>query len=236
MRKVMSILAGATCLAVAGQASATILTFNVSGGVSNHQNIPQNYGDNVAGSPQAGHSYGFGAEGTTPNVVVDYGTPGEDPALWTTGYGDLVNVHFNDADGDLTFTTTFTADANYLVNLHGFDLASFFTAGQTINGLTITDLATATVLFSQGRTFVQGVTHNVYDFSANPLTGAQLRIVVDLTGLGSLSDDIGIDNIRFGQQLAPMPGIPEPATWAMMVGGFGLIGGVMRRRRTMVLA
>jgi len=27
---------------------------------------------------------------------------------------------------------------------------------------------------------------------------------------------------------------PEPASWAMMVGGFGLIGGLMRRRRTIL--
>ena len=28
--------------------------------------------------------------------------------------------------------------------------------------------------------------------------------------------------------------VPEPATWAMMVGGFGLVGGAMRRRRVRV--
>lgn len=28
--------------------------------------------------------------------------------------------------------------------------------------------------------------------------------------------------------------IPEPATWAMMIGGFGLVGGAMRRRATSV--
>lgn len=27
-------------------------------------------------------------------------------------------------------------------------------------------------------------------------------------------------------------GVPEPATWAMMIAGFGLVGGTMRRRRT----
>lgn len=28
------------------------------------------------------------------------------------------------------------------------------------------------------------------------------------------------------------PAVPEPATWAMMIAGFGLVGGAMRRRRT----
>jgi hypothetical protein len=26
--------------------------------------------------------------------------------------------------------------------------------------------------------------------------------------------------------------VPEPASWALMIGGFGLIGAAMRRRRT----
>ena len=34
---------------------------------------------------------------------------------------------------------------------------------------------------------------------------------------------LGIDGIG--------PGIPEPASWAMMLGGFGLVGSAMRRRR-----
>ncbi len=29
----------------------------------------------------------------------------------------------------------------------------------------------------------------------------------------------------------PLPAVPEPASWAMMVGGFGLIGGALRYRR-----
>jgi hypothetical protein len=35
---------------------------------------------------------------------------------------------------------------------------------------------------------------------------------------------------------AILTGIPEPATWAMMIIGFGLIGGALRRRRTMIAA
>lgn len=31
-----------------------------------------------------------------------------------------------------------------------------------------------------------------------------------------------------------LPPVPEPATWAMFIGGFGLIGGAMRNRRTRI--
>jgi hypothetical protein len=33
-----------------------------------------------------------------------------------------------------------------------------------------------------------------------------------------------------------MPVIPEPATWAMMIAGFGLVGGMMRRQRRLAAA
>jgi hypothetical protein len=214
-------------------ASATVLTFNVSGGVGNHANIQQSYGDNVAAVLQGGHSYGVGAEGFTPNVVVDYGAAGEDPALWTTGYGDLANVHFNDADGDTTFTTRFTADSGYLVNLLGFDMASFLSGGQTIQGFTIRDVGANTVLFAQGSTFITGATHNTFSFTG--VSANTLELVINLTGLGGVSDDIGLDNVRFGQALAPTGGVPEPSTWALLIGGF-LGAGAMLRSRRRVLA
>lgn len=47
-------------------------------------------------------------------------------------------------------------------------------------------------------------------------------------------------NHRVGWMLSPLPtaaeapaaAVPEPATWATMVAGFGLLGGTLRRRRT----
>jgi hypothetical protein len=47
---------------------------------------------------------------------------------------------------------------------------------------------------------------------------------------GGTANFIVYDNITFG---ADVPGggvIPEPATWAMMIAGFGLVGAAMRRR------
>lgn len=34
------------------------------------------------------------------------------------------------------------------------------------------------------------------------------------------------------QSIAPTGAVPEPATWAMMIGGFGIVGGALRRRAT----
>jgi len=40
----------------------------------------------------------------------------------------------------------------------------------------------------------------------------------------------GTPTIQVG--LVQVPAVPEPASWAMMIGGFGLIGAAMRRRST----
>jgi hypothetical protein len=228
-RILLGAVAMAACLACA-PAGATILTFDMAGGVSDFELAPQAYGDNVTASTDpAGHSYGVGAEGFTPNVTVAYGAAGEDPNLYTTGYGDLTNIYFNDADNDTTLTATFTAGAGYLVDLYGFDMASYVNAGLTIQGLKVFDGANA-VLFSQGPTAISGATHNSFAF-ATPLRAAELRLEVDLTGLGGVSDDIGLDNVRFGQAAAPsVGGVPEPASWALMIAGFGMAGAFLRRR------
>ena len=40
----------------------------------------------------------------------------------------------------------------------------------------------------------------------------------------------GIDDIKVTINTVGAGGVPEPATWAMMIGGFGLVGGALRRR------
>ncbi|NIJ06950.1 hypothetical protein FHS31_000532 [Sphingomonas vulcanisoli] len=67
-------------------------------------------------------------------------------------------------------------------------------------------------------------TYTTPTFRANSTTGT-------LTFVGSASSgdaDVGIDNVRI--TTAP---VPEPATWAMMIGGFGLVGTALRRSRRM---
>ena len=52
---------------------------------------------------------------------------------------------------------------------------------------------------------------------------------------GGTAGQTGFDNITFGSD-TPTPGIPEPASWAMLIAGFGLTGAIARRRRTAVTA
>jgi hypothetical protein len=56
--------------------------------------------------------------------------------------------------------------------------------------------------------------------SASPISS------ITFAGAGR-NDGFGFDDLTVGQAAA----VPEPATWAMFIGGFGLIGGAMRRRQ-----
>lgn len=46
----------------------------------------------------------------------------------------------------------------------------------------------------------------------------------------------GLSNLSPYVPSTPQPDVPEPATWAMMVGGFGLVGAALRRRRRTTVA
>jgi hypothetical protein len=48
------------------------------------------------------------------------------------------------------------------------------------------------------------------------------------TNLNWGDNDSGLDHVRITNAQAA---VPEPASWAMMLGGFGLVGGAMRSRR-----
>ena len=50
---------------------------------------------------------------------------------------------------------------------------------------------------------------------------------------GDRSDAFGLDNATFSRS-ALTAAVPEPASWAMMVGGFGLVGMAMRRRKVAI--
>jgi hypothetical protein len=51
-------------------------------------------------------------------------------------------------------------------------------------------------------------------------------------GFGGVANQIVFDDITFGSDIpGPASGVPEPATWATMLLGFGAVGVAMRRQR-----
>lgn len=217
-------LLGSFLIAFAWQplTAGTVLTFDHNP-LINFERIDQNYGDRVTNSPDAfGHRYGIVDDGfgTTPNVEIEYG--GALPSLWTAGYGSLVNVLFNDQDGDSALSIRLNADPGYEVGLFGFELASFSNAGQSIPGFEIRDLADDSLLLSQGATFVTGSASDDYAF-AGGLFASAIGIHIDLTGLGTTSDNIAIDNVYFAQvALNPIP-LPA-ALWLFVTAIAGILG------------
>lgn len=49
-------------------------------------------------------------------------------------------------------------------------------------------------------------------------------------------DGLAVDDFSVSAVRAPTPAVPEPATWAMMIGGFGLVGSALRRRAAQTVA
>ena len=86
-----------------------------------------------------------------------------------------------------------------------------------------------------------------YSVSGDPsLPPQQLQLVflgvmsdaLDIKSLTFTSDElpfhwVDLDNLRLNTLPPPPPSssAPEPASWAMLVGGFGMIGGALRRHR-----
>lgn len=72
-----------------------------------------------------------------------------------------------------------------------------------------------------------------------PGTNSRVNFVADagevITGLRLRSTGIAFefDNFAAATAIDPTvgPGVPEPASWAMLIAGFGLVGAVSRRRR-----
>lgn len=65
-------------------------------------------------------------------------------------------------------------------------------------------------------------------------TGSSLRILFQGTGSPNLPNDfyfVPPGQAVFSYTVAQATTVPEPATWALMIGGFGAIGGGLRRRR-----
>lgn len=157
---------------------------------------------------------------TTNNAVTNSSYPGGfslDTALFlfdATGHAIATN---DDTDG-MTLTSTLSHTNALLSNL----AAGYYYLGISISGNEPVN-AVNNLLFQTGDyTDVRGPATNITpttlaDFDAFSYDDTPGAYQINLTG------------VTFGP--AAVAGVPEPATWAMMVMGFGAIGAGLRRRQ-----
>jgi hypothetical protein len=177
--------------------------------------------------------------GTTPGLGITVITTG---GTNSTGYGDNVpnynGTHAAFFVDDNAFETlsqfvTLAANTNYTLSFGLFATAS---GANNPFGFALTDLIFGTSVFDvaiNNNAFtdvpVGTWTTHTYNFTT-AFSGSYLLNFSFLSG-HSPAKDVLLDGVN----IAPTQGaVPEPATWAMMLGGFALVGAAMRRRPTAV--
>ena len=189
---------------------------------------------NAAAGPVSGQDFnGFATDATFQNVPLKVG----DFTIVGTGTAQL-NRNFVDVSPFL-FSTHGTGDGSPFADIlvaaaGGADVTLSFLSPILAWGADFGDL-------SQGN--VQRTSINFGGMTLVPTSTSQTAVrffgFVSSTPFSSLTfsstgtnDGFGIDNVSYAfANAAPMPGVPEPATWAMLLAGFGAIGFAMRRKR-----
>lgn len=141
------------------------------------------------------------------------------------GTGDVINTPYGQTM-TITFNTAVTA---FALDLGVFYGAPFPYPPGTIPGAATTLYGSAVSIgTAQGSFLVNTATTRNFTFFG--VTSDTAFTSFTITGAGStLGASTVFDNIRFGSAVSAA--VPEPATWAMMIGGFGMVGGAMRYRR-----
>ncbi|WP_293971946.1 PEPxxWA-CTERM sorting domain-containing protein [Sphingomonas sp.] len=174
------------------------------------------------------------ASGLTPSTLTFTGSGGSTTAS-LSGSGYVIGPAPRTAPFDIG---TFATDGQNLMQLNGSVFTITFDQLVGGFGFYATDIETdAQIILTLGTGAIETYSFNTLLGSAIAGSGSvDFLGFTTLDGIKSLtvahgpeSDVLGFDNFQIGTLASAAP-VPEPATWAMFIGGFGLVGGAMRRR------
>ncbi len=150
----------------------------------------------------------------------------------TTGFGNMMIVNGSQDLNDIVWQSDAIAIAgltNYF--FEAFVMNVFPTSPPNLTFTISLDGGMEQVLDTLSVPNTVGVWNGLSTtFNSGGATNATLRL--RNAQIAFSGNDFAIDDISLSTQSIVNPGaVPEPATWAFMIAGFGAIGGMMRRQR-----
>lgn len=226
MRALASCIVPLILAAVSAPAHAVVVKLDFEGLNSSANESPLNY-----------YNGGAGSAGTTggPNYGVSFSS---NTITGCTQPNSCANTNSagNPSGSNIIF---FTSGGSSIMNvLGGFDTGFSFLYSAANNPGTVTVwsgadrtgslLATLTLPVTGNGSAVPGcVGTNFCPYFAAGVAFAGTAMSVDFAGT---NNQIGFDDITLGAS-SPISAAPEPATWGLMLFGFGLVGRALRKRR-----
>ena len=226
--KILKLAAAAALAASASMASAAVVSLDFTGVVDTAQ------GNSTAvGSFYNGGTSGHGTSGTNLGVEFSANT------LAINNYNGCCEPDSAQGKrGILFFLTGSAATLNYAAGFSdgfSFNFASNSAATVSVfDGLNGSGNLLGSLVLPQ--TADANCPPNASGFYCNWTAGGiAFAGVAKSIDFGGSANFVAYDNITFGS-ITPGGTVPEPASWAMLIAGFGLVGAAQRRRNVALAA
>jgi hypothetical protein len=181
------------------------------------------------------------ASANAATVVIDFNAGFADAPFYTD-----MGVTFTPIGGGTLTSNNFGVSPNGTKGIVGTNGPDF----QTINALIAGGTNFVSVDIGDYNADADAIFLRAYDAANNLLDSDTFNLAAAFTGLVTLSVSVaGIDHVEFGGvgtqgssvysdnfTFESNAVVPEPATWALMLMGFGGLGAMLRSRRTALAA
>jgi hypothetical protein len=224
-KRILGLAAASALLVWSGQAGATIFTLDLSG---------------------ATPTFSSNDSGGVHTVRYDFSLSGFPDVAPTVQIGDEVIINLTFADGAITLpATSFIDVTSFYVTGDGFPAGDSATYGTTtlfsggIGGTVVASGSEGDPIHPQGTTTSGGVASNQVFGSPPAFTFDAVRtdfFIADIDGPGHSAISGPLDRASFSVDSRSLDAVPEPASWALMLIGFGGMGGVLRTLRRKAFA